>query len=78
MPKAKRAKIKGRGAVDKTAVVGAKDRATNQVAAKAIKDTDSKTLQGFVSDHAAPDATICTDEATAYQGLPYEHETVKH
>ena len=27
---------------------------------------------------AAPGATIYTDEAKAYSGLPYEHGTVKH
>ena len=46
----------GRGAVGKTAVIGAKDRGTNQVAAKVIERTDAPTLQGFVGDHAAPGA----------------------
>ena len=78
MPKAKRVNLKGRGGAGKTAIVGAKDRATNAVSAKVVENTDAKTLQGFVADHAASDATICTDEASAYQGLPYEHETVKH
>ena len=78
MKKAKREKLTGRGTAGKTAVVGAKDRATNQVRAKVVENTDAKTLQGFVADQVVPDATICTDEATAYQGLPYEHETVKH
>lgn len=40
----------GRGAVGKTTVAGAKDRATNKVEAKVIKDTTSKTLTTFVSD----------------------------
>ncbi len=44
----------GRGAVGKTAVIGAKDRETNQVAAKVIERTDARTLQGFVRAHAAP------------------------
>ena len=40
-------KIKaGRGTVGKTAVVGAKDRKTNKIAAKVVKGTDTKTLQG--------------------------------
>ena len=42
----------GRGAVGKTAVVGAKDRATNQVVAKVVQSTDKETLQGFVTDHS--------------------------
>ena len=47
----------GRGAVGKTAVVGAKDRATKQVRAQVVADTDKPTLQRFVVEHTAPDAT---------------------
>ena len=68
----------GRGAVGKTAVVGAKDRETNQVRAVVVGDTDKSTLQGFVSAHVAPGATIYTDEAKAYRGIPFDHETVRH
>ena len=68
----------GRGAVGKTAVVGVKDRATKQVAAKVAEHTDAATLQGFVIENAAPDATVYTDEASAYEGLPMPHESVKH
>ena len=68
----------GRGAIGKTAVIGAKDRETNQVAAKVIEDTDAPTLQGFVADHAAPDATVYSDDASAYQGMPFNHATVTH
>ena len=53
MPKSKRKELTGRGRVGKTAVVGAKDRETNQVAAKMVTSTDKPTLQGFVKDHAA-------------------------
>ena len=76
MSKGKRSTLEGRGAVGKTAVVGAKDRATKAVAARVVPDTD--TLQGFVAEHATPDATIHTDEASAYESLPFDHETVKH
>ena len=41
--------IKGRGPVGKTAVVGAKDRATNRVSAAVVKNVDQPTLQGFVA-----------------------------
>ena len=37
MPRAKRAELTGRGAVGKTAIVGAKDRATNQVTAQVVE-----------------------------------------
>ena len=68
----------GRGAVGKTAVVGAKDRATNQVSARVVTTTDKPTLQGFVIEHTAPGATVYSDEAAAYEGLPFQHEAVKH
>ena len=68
----------GRGAVGKTAVVGAKDRATNQVSARVVESTDKPTLQGFVVEHTAPGATVYSDEAAAYEGIPFDHESVKH
>ena len=68
----------GRGAVGKVAIVGAKDRASNRIAAKVVENTDKPTLQGFVVEHTAPGATVYTDEASAYEGMPFEHESVKH
>ena len=77
--KHKSKKIKaGRGTVGKTAVVGAKDRETNKVRAKVVKDTDAKTLQKFVADTAASGATVYTDDAAAYKGMPFDHESVRH
>ena len=29
-------------------------------------------------EHTAPGATVYTDEASAYEGLPFPHESVKH
>ena len=69
----------GRGAVGKTAVVGAKDRATKRVSAKVVEGTDARTLQGFVRDRAAEGATVYTDDHGAYRGLGgFKHEAVKH
>ncbi len=70
----------GRGAVGKTAVVGAKDRDSNQVMAEVVEHTDASTLQGFVRESAKPGATVYTDEATVYGGLrrDFEHEAVNH
>ncbi len=68
----------GRGPVGKTAVVGAKDRVTKQVSAKVVTSTDKETLQGFVKDHAAPGATVYTDDAKAYDSLPFNHAVIKH
>lgn len=68
---------RGRGAVDKTTVVGVKDRASGRVAATVVDNTDAATLQGFVTDHAGVDAMVYTDEHLAYRGLR-NHRTVRH
>ena len=68
----------GRGGVGKAIVVGAKDRATNTVSAAVVGNTDAKTLQGFVGEHAAKGATVCTDDHGGYHGMPFEHESVRH
>ena len=68
----------GRGAVGKTAVVGVRDRTTGRVNTEVVESTDKGTLQNFVIRHTTPDATVYTDEAVAYQGLPRPHEAVKH
>ena len=78
MPKAKREEMTGRGPVGKAVVAGAKDRKTNRVFASTIPDTKAKTLQWFVSDNVAPGATVFTDEAGGYKGMPYRHESVNH
>ena len=78
MSNAQRQALTGRGPVGKAAVVGAKARETNRVAAKAVAATDRETLQAFVKDWAAPQATVYTDDASAYETLPFEHETVQH
>ena len=68
----------GRGPVGKAIVVGAKDRETNRVSASVVGNTDAKTLQGFVGARAAKGATVYTDDHGGYQGMPFDHETVKH
>ena len=68
----------GRGAVGKTAVIGAKDRKTNKVKAKVVEKTDAETLQEFVIDVAETGATVYTDDAAAYKGMPFDHEAVRH
>ena len=78
MSKAKRKALTGRGTVGKAVVIGIKDSASNQVTARKIDATDADTLQGFVADHAAPGATVYTDEASAYKGMPFDHEAVNH
>ncbi len=68
---------KGRGAVGKAAVIGMKDRDTNQVTAVPIQRTDAKTLQGFVVSQVSQDAQVFTDDHGGYHGLK-NHQTVKH
>ena len=78
MKKSKRERLTGRGAVGKTAVVGAKDRESGQVVAQVVESTDGETLQGFVEGVTDPDAKVYTDDAKAYVGVDREHESVNH
>lgn len=78
MHRAKRKQLSGRGSVGKTPVVGVKDRATRQVRAQVVTNTDRPTLHGFIAAHTAPASTVYTDDATAYHGMPNPHESVKH
>ena len=66
------------GKTTKTAVAGIKDRATRHVRAKVVRRTDLVTLQGFVKENTAPGASVYTDEAPMYKGLPFDHDSVKH
>ena len=58
--------------------MGAKDRKTNKVRAKVTEKVDAETLQKFVADNAADGATVYTDDAAAYKGMPFDHESVRH
>ena len=78
MPKSKRAKLTGRGAVGKAIVLGARERETNKVATRRVENTEEPTLQGFIGENAAPRATICTDESKSYIGMDFDHEAVNH
>ena len=68
----------GRGTAGKMAVVGARDRHSKAYTAKAVRSTGKKKLQKFVAKHVDPDAKVYTDDAAAYEGMPFEHHTVKH
>ncbi len=78
MSNAKRKTLTGRGAVGKTAVVGAKDRETNNVSAEVVQSTDKDTLQGFVEGNTGEEAEVFTDYVAAYRGLDRAHDTVNH
>ena len=68
----------GRGAIGKSTVIGAKDRATGRISAEVIEGTDKQTLHSFVTEKTTKDATVYTDEYSSYQGMPRKHETVRH
>ena len=70
----------GRGPVGKTAVVGMKDRDTNEVRAEVIPDTTGETLQNFVRENAEEGATVYTDENRSYLALKrdFDHDSVNH
>ena len=79
MHKAKRKELKGRGTVGKAIVAGVKDRETGKVTAGKIEHTDAETLQSMVRAHVEPGATVYTDEARAYAGMPeFDHKAVNH
>lgn len=65
------------GTIGKTAVVGMKDRKTNQVQATVIERTNQATLQGFVTERIEAGTKVYTDEHGGYIRLS-NHESVKH
>ena len=64
--------------VGKTPVLSVKDRKTGDVRVVVPPNTTGKTLRGFVTGNAQPQATVYTDGEAAYRGLPRQHEVVKH
>ena len=59
----KRKTLTGRGAVGKTAVAGIKDRASNRVSAKVVRNTKSETMSRFIhgtTSSPAPRSTLMT------------------
>ena len=70
---------KGRGAVGKMHVHGMRGR-DEQVVLQVVEKEDAPTLQGIIKENVLPGSTVCTDEATSYQGLDanFEHKTVNH
>ncbi len=65
--------------VGKSAVVGAKDRASNQVRAKVVDREDSRLdLQWFIVDNTHPAADVYTDDARFYRTIPFFHQAVNH
>ena len=59
-------------------MVGIKDRKTNQVQAKVVKNTDAATLQKFVTERTHEDTQVYTDDCGSFIGLDRPHKAVKH
>ena len=69
---------RGTGGVGKTILVGIKDRESGNVHAQVVSSANRETLHGIVAKRTKRGATVYTDEATAYKGMPREHRVVKH
>ena len=70
-------KLSGRGTVGEAVVAGAKDRETNRVSTAVVPGTGRHTLHNFISERAAKDATLYTDDHPSYVGLA-NHTAVRH
>ena len=46
--------------------------------AEVVQATAPRRYRVLSTDHAAPGATVYTDEAAAYKGMPFKHESVRH
>ncbi|MDE0250053.1 MAG: IS1595 family transposase [Gammaproteobacteria bacterium] len=78
MSLAKRAEQSGRGPHNMAAIVGMKDRDSNQMRAEMVDRTDAETLQEFIVRNADVFAEVYTDDAMAYQSLPFRYKSIKH
>ncbi|MCY3999694.1 MAG: IS1595 family transposase [Bacteroidetes bacterium] len=67
----------GRGTVGKTAVIGAKDRSTNEIQANFVQNTTAVKLTGFMYSSSKAGSDVFTDDAIAYESKGYNHQTVK-
>ena len=74
----RRERITGTGGVDKTPVVGMRDRATGQVHAQVVDRVDRQTMVPFVTARTGAATVVFTDEAGVYRRLPRSHATVRH
>ncbi len=74
----RRAQFSGRGSVGKVAVVGMKDRPTNQIRARVVPDTTKATLSTFILENSVLWVRSYTDENPAYDWMGHRRESVKH
>lgn len=72
---------RGRGAANKTPVVGIKERTSGKIRMQAVNNVKKSTLAGFIRNHAQPGAEIHTDEFRSYLWLDaseFVHNVVNH
>ncbi|MDE0709327.1 MAG: IS1595 family transposase, partial [bacterium] len=73
---------RGRGAIGKAVVAGAKSREDGRVIAKVVPDATGPSLYGFIGSYVRKGGKLYTDGARAYQGISaihdLEHEAVRH
>ena len=68
----------GRGTVGKTTVLGMRQR-KGIVRAMVVTGTDTETIQNKIRENVVPGSTLCTDEHSAYRGMPeFNHLEVSH
>ena len=67
----------GRGTVNKTAILGMRERG-GKVKAKVMKDTTAKSIHYELNSSIADDAILCTDDHRSYLGNRYTHMVVNH
>jgi transposase-like protein len=80
MHKSKREKLlKGRGMVNKTAVMGMVER-KGKVRAQVIKLADTQTLLGIIGENIEKGSTVMTDDAGGYRKMTdkFIHQVVNH
>ena len=77
MSNSKRRQLTGRGPEGKTAVVGIKDRETNQVVATPMESVSKEAVSKLVESAVKPDAQAYTDDSKVYGDLP-KRESVNH
>lgn len=69
---------RGRGAVGKIAVLGARERGGN-LRAKVILDTGKECVHDTLKTMIDPNATLMTDEHKSYENVPFkDHKVVHH
>lgn len=60
------------------AVVGARDRATNRIDARPVPNIRRETLRAFIDERVPQNVMLYTDQANAYIGIRWRHESVNH